>query len=123
MDSTKELKAYVVTFATQVDIAAARKWVAERGNAVVGLLKEKDAELLSAWKHLFVLNADKRREAFLQLDETVRHLLLVRASELYTHNAADGRLPDLNELSHRFLVAIFERYTDAQSRKAKDDPD
>jgi len=120
MAGTKEIKKYLSTFATQGDIAAARKWVAERGNDVLSLLKEHEGALIDAWKHLFAVETCDRREAFLELDDAIRHLLLVRASELYSNPASKAHLPDLDELSHRFIVATYERYTRSHPKKTED---
>ena len=113
-----ELREYMLSFATSDDMAAAREWIAEQHD-VEAVLRQHDADLVDVWRELFTVEDKNRREAFLRIDETTRHMLLTRASELFDDLADRPSLPELDELSHRFIVAVFERHI--QQRAEKDD--
>lgn len=109
MAVVSELRKYMMSFATHEDIVAARQWLTACGD-VARLLREKEGELLDAWKRLFLAAEGERREIFLGLEEITRHLLLVRAADLYTSRGGEGHLPHLDELAQRVLVRVFEQY-------------
>ncbi|NOZ19478.1 MAG: hypothetical protein GXP25_00155 [Planctomycetes bacterium] len=116
MARLRELRQYMVSFVTHADVAAARGWAQSVPN-LQGVLAQREKDLCRAWKRLFVMEDNERREGFLQFDEDTRHLLLICASELYSRAPSMARLPDLDELSHRIITAVFERYMEQQARR------
>ena len=118
MATIRELRQYMISFTTHADVAAARAW-AQSAPDLRALLAQKEKDLRRAWKRLFVMEDGERREAFLELDETERHLLLIYASELYSRRSSGARLPNLDELSHRIITAVFERYMEQQARRKR----